>query len=199
MILTFAWPLTVHVPVMDRLREMNVRTLLNTRIDLNSLKTPPSSPYSCGTPTTESASTPYLSPTCSTPDLSESPCSTPPTASPHLPSFILPPPVVQQDDSCATIRTTDGREINADLIVGPHGSSSILGPYILCSSFVPARPTTPRSWRCYHQIQSTTRMGRRRMSCPPSNLGLRRIVERSGSPNIHTYLSSGTRPMLLGP
>jgi len=102
-----------RAPVMDRLREMNVRTLLNTRIDLNSLKTPPSSPYTCGTPTVGSASTPDLSPAFSTPDLSESPCPTPPPASPHLPSFILPPP----EDTYATIRTMDGREINADLIV----------------------------------------------------------------------------------
>ena len=99
-----------HALVMDRLREMNVRTLLNTRIDLDSLKTPPSSPYTCGTPT---VGTPDLSPAFSTPDLSESPCSTPPPASPYLSSFILPPP----EDACATIRTTDGREINADLIV----------------------------------------------------------------------------------
>lgn len=102
---------------MDRLNEMGVRTLLNTRIDLNSLKTPLLSPYRCGTPTTGGAVTPDLSPTLSTPDLSESPCSTPPPASPSFPSFILPPPVVQLEDSCATIRTTDGREINADLIV----------------------------------------------------------------------------------
>jgi len=100
-------------PVMDRLREMNVRTLLNTRIDLNSLRTPPPSPYTCGTPTVGSASTPDLSPSFSMLELSESPCPTPPPASPHFPSFILPPP----EDTCATIKTTDGREINADLIV----------------------------------------------------------------------------------
>ena len=103
----------LHALVMDRLREMNVRTLLNTRIDMDSLKTPPSSPYTCGTPTVGSASTPDLSPAFSTPDLSESPCSTPPPASPYISSFILPPP----EDPCATIRTTDGREISADLIV----------------------------------------------------------------------------------
>ena len=102
---------------MDRLRKMNVRTLLNTRIDLSSLKTPPSSPYTCSTPTNESVDTPDLSPTFSTQDLPESPCPTPPPVSPYLPSFILPPPVIQSEGSCATIRTTDGREINADLIV----------------------------------------------------------------------------------
>jgi len=107
----------LHAPVMDRLREMNVRTLLNTRIDLDSLKTPPSSPYPCGTSTVGSASTPDLSPASSMLDLFESPCSTPPPVSPHLPSFILPPPVIRPEDACATIRTTDGREINADLIV----------------------------------------------------------------------------------
>jgi len=104
---------------MDQLREMGVRTLLNTRIDLNSFKTPPASPYPCGTPTIGSVNTPDLSPTFSTPDLSESPCSTPPPVSPDISSFDLPPRVIQTEDSCATIRTTDGREINADLIVGP--------------------------------------------------------------------------------
>ncbi|KAF9652776.1 hypothetical protein BDM02DRAFT_3266130 [Thelephora ganbajun] len=107
----------MHDTVMDRLREMNVRTLLNTRIDLNSLKTPPASPYTCGIPASESVGTLDLSPTFSTPDLSESPCPTPPLVSPHLPSFMLPSPVVQAEDSCTTIRTTDGREINADLIL----------------------------------------------------------------------------------
>ena len=117
---------------MDRLREMNVRTLLNTRIDLDSLKTPPASPYTCGTPTNESASTPDLSPTFSTPDLPESPCPTPPPVSPHLPSFAFPPPIVQSEDFCATIRTMDGKEINADLIVGsppfPTNSWSLRSP-----------------------------------------------------------------------
>jgi hypothetical protein len=35
----------LRAPAMDRLRGMNVRTLLNTRIDLSSLKAPPFSPY----------------------------------------------------------------------------------------------------------------------------------------------------------
>ena len=116
---------------MDRLRRMNVRTLLNTRIDLSSLRAPPFSPYTYGTPTVECADTPDLSPTFSTPDLFESPYSTPPPASPHIPSFSLPPPVVQPEDFCATIRTMDGRKINADLIVRSLRFSSIVGTYLL--------------------------------------------------------------------
>lgn len=108
---------------MDRLREMNVRTLLNTRIDLASLKTPPATPYACGTPTSESTGTPCLSPASSTPELSESPYPTPPPVSPRLPSFVFPSPVVQSESSCATIKTTDGREINADLILSCTGQT----------------------------------------------------------------------------
>jgi hypothetical protein len=106
-----------HVPVTNRLREMNVRLLLNTRIDLSSFEIPASSPYACGTPTSEGTCTPDLSPTLSSSDLSESPCPTPPPASPHLLSPTLPPPVAQTEDSRVTISTTDGREIHADLIV----------------------------------------------------------------------------------
>ena len=178
---------------------MNVRTLLNTRIDLNSLKTPPSSPYACGTPTVGSARTPDLSPTISTPDLSESPCPTPPPASPGSPSFVFPPSLVQPEDPCATIRTTDGREINADLIVGSRLFPSILRTYLLRSSSAQARPTTPHSWRCCRLNRLTTRMGQRLMSCHLSNLGSRKMMERSDSPSTRTFLSSGMRPMLLGP
>ena len=185
---------------MDRLREMNVRTLLNTRIDLNSLKTPPSTPYyTCGTPTAGSACTPDLSPTFSTPELSESPCSTPPPASPCLPPFILPSSIIQLEDSSAMIKTTDGREINADLIVESLPFSPILRTHVLCSFSVQVRLTTPRSWRCCHPNLSTTRTGRRRMSCPLSNLEPRQMVERSISPSIHTFLSSEMQPMLSGP
>ena len=111
---------------------------------MDSLKTPPATPYACGAPTSESTGTPCLSPASSTPELSESPCPTPPPASPRLPSFVFPPPVVQSEGSCATIKTTDGREINADLIVRPLPSSPIPDPYVLCSSYVRARPIIPR-------------------------------------------------------
>ena len=189
----------VHSPVMDRLREVNVRTLLNTRIDLNSLKTPPATPYACGTPTSESTGTPCLSPASSTPELSESPCPTPPPASPRLPSFVFPPPVVQSESSCATIKTTDGIEINADLIVRPLPFSPIPDPYVLCSSYVRARPIIPRFWRCYHPNRLTTGTGRRRTSCDLSSLELGQTTEGSSFLNIHTSLSSGMRPMPLEP
>jgi hypothetical protein len=184
---------------MDRLRGMNVRTLLNTRIDLSSLRAPPFSPYTCSTPTVECVDTPDLSPTFSTPDLFESPCSTPPSASPHIPSFSLPPPVVQPEDFCATIRTMDGREINADLIV--RSLQVLIDRWRLRSrsSSVQARPTTPRSWRRCRPTQSTARTGRRCMLCLLSNLGRRRIMERSGSPSTHTFSSSGMPPTLSGP
>ena len=178
----------LHASVMDRLREMNVRTLLNTRIDLNSLKAPPPSPYTCSTPTSESTCTPDLSPTFSTPDLFESPCSTPPPVSPHLPSFILPPPVVQPEDFCATIRTTDGREINADLIVGFPSFFINSGPYLLRSSSVQARPITPRFWKCCHPNQLITRADRRHTSHLLCSLESRWTMERSGSLNTHTFL-----------
>ncbi|KAF9787765.1 hypothetical protein BJ322DRAFT_1045036 [Thelephora terrestris] len=107
----------MHDTITNRLREMNVRLLLNTRIDLSSFEIPASSPYACGTPTSEGTCTPDLSPTLSSSDLSESPCPTPPPASPHLLSPTLPPPVAQTEDSRVTISTTDGREIHADLIL----------------------------------------------------------------------------------
>lgn len=107
----------MHDQIVNRLREANVRLLLGARIDTSSLKSPSATPYSCGTPTNETESTPDLSPTLSTSDLSESPCPTPPPISPELPSFVFPPPAIQREDSCATINTTDGREINADLIL----------------------------------------------------------------------------------
>lgn len=176
---------------------MNVRTLLNTRIDLNSLKTPPSSPYNYATP--KSVGTPDLSPTFSTPDLSESPCPTPPPISPRLPSFTLLPPAVQSEGSHATIRTTDGREINADLIVGSPPFSSTPDPYVLLSSSVPARHTIPRFWRCCHPTQLIVRADRRHTLCLLSSLGLRRTTERSGSLSTRTCLSLGMQPMLLGP
>lgn len=107
----------MHDTAVDRLREINVRLLLNTRIDLNSLRTPPASPRPCSTPPNESTDTPDLSPTPSTSDLSESPCPTPPLVSPHVPSSLLSPPVFRAVDSAATIHTMDGREIHADLIL----------------------------------------------------------------------------------
>jgi hypothetical protein len=102
---------------MDRLREVNVRTLLNTRIDLNSLRAPPFSPYTCGTPTVKcaehSGSVPNI---LDTRPVRESMPHPSPRFSTH--SFVFPSaPVVQPEDFCATIRTMDGREINADLIV----------------------------------------------------------------------------------
>jgi hypothetical protein len=103
---------------MNRLREMNVRVLLNTRMDLNSIRTSSSSPYPRGTPMDENARTPDLSPTPSTSEFYESPCPTPPPVSLSLPSFTIPPPLVQTEDLHTTITTTDGRKINADLIVG---------------------------------------------------------------------------------
>ena len=184
---------------MDRLREMNVRTLLNTRIDLKSLRSPPPTPYACNTPTIGSAGTPDLSPTFSTPDLSESPCPTPPPASPYLSSFVLPSPVVQPEDSCATIKTTDGREINADLIVRSLLSLTDCWPLRSPSSFVQARPTIPRSWRCCHPNQLTTKRGRQRTSYPLFNLGSRPIMENWSSPSTHIFLSSEMQPMHSGP
>ena len=178
---------------------MNVRILLSTRIDLSSVRAPPFSPYTCGTSTVECADTPDLSPTFSAPDLFESPCSTPPPASPHIPSFSLPPPVVQPEDFCATIRTMDGREINADLIV--RSLWALIDRWHLCSrsSSVQARPTTRRSWRRCRPTQSTARTGRRCTLCLLSNLGRRRTMERSGSPSTHTFSSSGMQPTLSGP
>ena len=115
---------------------MGVRILLNSRIDLNSLKIPPASPYTRGTPTDESASTPELSPTSSSSDLFESPCPMPPPMTPSLPSFALPP-IIQTEDLCSTVKTTDGREINADLVVSPSltsGTSRLSrSPQLFCT------------------------------------------------------------------
>ena len=125
-----------NVSVSNRLREMNVRLLLNTRIDLNSLEVPSFSPFPCSTPTSESSCTPNLSPTLSASDLSESPCPTPPPLSPRLPSSALPPHAFQTEDSRATISTTDGRKINADLIVRPPWlfiNSCLTPPQLFCT------------------------------------------------------------------
>lgn len=178
---------------------MNVRVLLNTRIDLNPLKISPSSPYTWDTPMSRSTCTPDLSPTVSASDFSESPCPTPPHVSPHLPSLILPPPVVQTEESCATITTMDGRRIEADLIVGlpslfTHSSFSHTPSFS-----VQARNTTPRFWRCCPPHRLTTRAGLPRMSRLLSNLGSRQLAERFDSLIIRTFLSSGMQPMLSRP
>ena len=63
--------------IMDRPREVNIRTLLNARTDLSSPRTTPAAPCVCDT-TSEGARSSYLSPTSSTPELFENSCPIPP-------------------------------------------------------------------------------------------------------------------------
>lgn len=122
----------LHVLVMNRLHEMNVQVLLNTRIDPNSLKISPNNPCASHALMNGNSHTTNLSPSSSVSDFFKNPCSTPPPVSPHLPSFILLPPVVQTEDLPTTIITTDGRKVNADLIVGP----------LLFATYSPSSPIT---------------------------------------------------------
>ena len=99
---------------MDRPREVNIWTLLNARTDLSSPRTPPATPYVCGTTTSEGTA----------PDILDAgtirelmPYSSP--LPPRLSSFVFLPPIISSESSCTTTRTTDGKEINADLIVRP--------------------------------------------------------------------------------
>ena len=191
----------LHALVMNRLCQMNVRVLLNTRIDLNSLQISPNSPYTCSTSINKNVCTPDLSPTISMSAFSESPCPTPPPISPHLASCILPPPIVQTEDLPTTITTMDGRKMDADLIVGPlHCSFILLSHFSHPSSCsAQARHTTPHFWRCCHPDQLITRAGLLHMSPLLSNLGLRQTMGRFNFLITPTFLSLGMQLMLSGP
>ena len=182
---------------MNQLHKMNVRVLLNTRIDPNSVRNSTNSPYPSGTSMGGNTPTPDLSPTPSTSDFSENPCPSP--MSPPLPSFILPPPVVRTEGLYTTIATMDGRKINADLIVG-------LPPLFVHPSFSPPpsssvqdRRTIPRFSRCCHPSRLITRAGLPHMSCLLSSWVSRRMMGSFDFLITRTFLSSGMQPMLLGP
>ena len=103
--------------IIDRPREVSIRTLFSARTHLNSPRTPPAIPYVCGMPTGEGASTCPRNPQRRNYPRVHAPFI--PPYLPRLPFFVFPPPIVQSKNSCATIRRTGDREINPNLIVRP--------------------------------------------------------------------------------
>lgn len=103
---------------MERLDQLKVRVMLHTRIDLSSIKSLVTSPYI--TPSISTFPSRAASPAFSTPGLSASssanPSPTPSLSSPKIPTIHLPPPLEQIED-CQTVLTTDGKRLQADLVL----------------------------------------------------------------------------------